>query len=175
MRATLKDRIRSVPDFPKKGIVFRDITTLLKDGAAFHEAVDVLFDHYADARIAKVVSVESRGFILGAPLAYRLGAGFVPVRKPGKLPAEKIRQEYALEYGTDAVEIHTDAIVPGERVLLLDDLLATGGTMLAACRLVEKLGGTIVGLGFLVELSFLSGRKRLEGYDIFSILEYSEE
>jgi adenine phosphoribosyltransferase len=175
MRATLKDRIRSVPDFPKKGIVFRDITTLLKDGAAFREAVDILFDHYADARIAKVVSVESRGFILGAPLAYRLGAGFVPVRKPGKLPAAKIRQEYALEYGTDAVEIHNDAIVPGERVLVLDDLLATGGTMLAACQLVEKLGGSIVGLAFLVELSFLSGRKRLEGYDIFSIIEYSEE
>ncbi len=175
MQATLKDRIRSVPDFPKKGIVFRDITTLLKDGAAFREAVDILFDHYADARIAKVVSVESRGFILGAPLAYRLGAGFVPVRKPGKLPAAKIRQQYALEYGTDAVEIHNDAIVPGERVLILDDLLATGGTMLAACQLVEKLGGSIVGLAFLVELSFLSGRKRLEGYDIFSIVEYSEE
>ncbi len=175
MQATLKDRIRSVPDFPKKGIVFRDITTLLKDGAAFREAVDILFDHYADARIAKVVSVESRGFILGAPLAYRLGAGFVPVRKPGKLPAAKIRQQYALEYGTDAVEIHNDAIVPGERVLVLDDLLATGGTMLAACQLVEKLGGSIVGLAFLVELSFLSGRKRLEGYDIFSIVEYSEE
>jgi adenine phosphoribosyltransferase len=175
MRATLKDRIRSVPDFPKKGIVFRDITTLLKDGAAFREAVDILFDHYAAARIAKVVSVESRGFILGAPLAYRLGAGFVPVRKPGKLPAAKIRQEYALEYGTDAVEIHTDAIVPGERVLVLDDLLATGGTMLAACQLVERLKGSIVGLAFLIELSFLSGRKRLEGYDIFSLIEYSEE
>ncbi len=175
MRATLKDRIRSIPDFPKKGIVFRDITTLLKDGAAFREAVDVLFDHYADSRIAKVVSIESRGFILGAPLAYRLGAGFVPVRKPGKLPGEKIRQEYALEYGTDALEIHTDAIVPGERVLILDDLLATGGTMLAACQVVEKLGGAIVGLAFLVELSFLSGRKQLEGYDIFSIVEYSKE
>lgn len=175
MGTTLKDRIRNVPDFPKKGIVFRDITTLLKDGAAFREAVDLLADHYADARVAKVVSVESRGFILGAPLAYRLGVGFVPVRKPGKLPAEKIRQEYALEYGTDSVEIHTDAIMPGERVLVLDDLLATGGTMLAACRLVEKLGGTIVGLAFLVELSFLSGRKRLEAYDIFSIIKYAEE
>ena len=175
MNATLKDRIRNVPDFPKKGIVFRDITTLLKDAAAFREAVDILYDHYAGARVAKVVSVESRGFILGAPLAYRLGAGFVPVRKPGKLPAEKIRQDYALEYGTDGVEIHRDAIARGERILVLDDLLATGGTILAACQLVEKLGGSIVGLAFLVELSFLSGRKRLEAYDVFSIVEYPEE
>ena len=171
----LKRAIRSVPDFPKKGIVFRDITTLLKDAAAYRQALDLLSRHYAAQRIAKVVSVESRGFILGAPLAYLLGAGFVPVRKPGKLPSATLREDYALEYGTDSLESHRDAITPGERILILDDLLATGGTILATCRLVEQLGGVISGLAFLVELSFLHGRERLGKYDIFSLVEYASE
>ncbi len=167
--------IRSVPDFPKKGIVFRDITTLLKDKVAFRRYIDICYDRYKDQRIDKVVGVESRGFIGGGALAYRLGAGFVPVRKPGKLPAEKIRQEYQLEYGTDAVELHRDAIAPGERVLLIDDLLATGGTIGAVCALVEELGAKIVGLTFLVELSFLQPRKRLSRYEIFSLVSYDHE
>jgi adenine phosphoribosyltransferase len=175
MAIDLKTAIRSVPDFPKKGIVFRDITTLLKDPAAFRHAVDLLTTRYAGKRIAKVVSVESRGFILGAPLAYSLGAGFVPVRKPGKLPSATLREEYALEYGTDAVEIHRDAITPGERVLILDDLLATGGTVQATCNLVERLGGVIVSLAFLIELTFLHGRTRLGKYEIFSLIEYTSE
>src|SRR5512135_276734 len=175
MNDELREIIRSVPDFPRKGIVFRDITTLLKDPKAFARAIDVFHQHYAGAAVAKVVSVESRGFILGAPLAYRLGAGFVPIRKPGKLPAPAIRQEYQLEYGTDAVELHRDAVSHGERVLVLDDLLATGGTIKAACDLVERLGGVIVGLSFLIELSFLHGRDRLKGYDIFSIIRYDHE
>jgi adenine phosphoribosyltransferase len=167
--------IRSIPDFPKKGIVFRDITTLLKDKLAFNEAVDILYEHYRSKEIDKVVSIESRGFIIGAALAYTLGAGFVPIRKPKKLPAETIREEYALEYGTDAVEIHKDAISEGEKVLIVDDLLATGGTILAATKLVEKLGGQIIGLGFLIELSFLKARNRLEGFDVFSIITYDSE
>lgn len=175
MTVDLKNAIRSVPDFPKKGIVFRDITTLLNDPAAFRQAVDLLRARYAGERIAKVVSVESRGFILGAPLAYTLGAGFVPVRKPGKLPSATLREEYALEYGSDAVEIHRDAIRPGQRVLVLDDLLATGGTVLATCKLVERLGGVIVGLAFLIELSFLHGRERLGKYEVFSLIDYASE
>jgi adenine phosphoribosyltransferase len=171
----LVSSIRSVADFPKKGIVFRDITTLLKDKDAYRQYVDMTYERYKDRRIDKVVGVESRGFIGGGALAYRLGAGFVPVRKPGKLPAEKIRQEYQLEYGTDAVEIHRDAIAKGERILLHDDLLATGGTIEAACKLVEQLGGNIVGLSFLIELEFLQPRKRLSGYDIFSLVSYKSE
>ena len=171
----LASRIRTVPDFPKPGIMFRDITTLLKDAAAFEQAVDVLYTKYKDARIAKVVCIESRGFILGAALALRLKAGFVPIRKKGKLPAPTVQERYALEYGTDAVEIHTDAIIPGERVLIHDDLLATGGTVSAACRLVEKLGGSIAGLSFLIELSFLKGRAQVGAYDVFSIIEYHAE
>ncbi len=167
--------IRNVPNFPKKGIVFRDITTLLKNKEAFHRFIDLMVERYKNERIDKVVGIESRGFIGGAALAYALGAGFVPIRKPGKLPADKIRQEYQLEYGTDAIEIHRDAIAKGERVLLHDDLLATGGTILAACKLVEQLGGTIVGLSFLIELSFLHPRKRLSQYDIFSLISYSSE
>lgn len=167
--------IRSVPDFPKKGIVFRDITTLLKNKEALASAIDELYDHYKGLRVDKVVSVESRGYILGAPLAYRLGAGFVPIRKPGKLPAATLKQEYALEYGTDAVEIHKDAICTGERILLHDDLLATGGTIAAACQLVEKLGGKIIGVSFLIELTFLQARKRLNQYDIFSLIRYDSE
>lgn len=173
--AELIDEIRSVPDFPKKGIVFRDITTLLKNKATFAAAVDTLYEHYKRSSIDKVVSVESRGYMLGAPLAYKLGAGFVPIRKPGKLPAATLRQEYALEYGTDAIEIHKDAISPGDRILLHDDLLATGGTIAAACQLVEKLGGRVSGLSFLIELSFLNARKHLSQYDIFSVISYDSE
>ena len=175
MSSDLTKIIRSVPDFPKKGIVFRDITTLLKDSKGFALAVDTLYDRYRSERIMKVVSVESRGFILGAPLAYKLGAGFVPVRKPKKLPAATIREEYALEYGTDTLEIHKDAIASGERVLVVDDLLATGGTILAAAKLVERLGGTIVGLAFLIELSFLNARSKLSAYNVFSIVDYKSE
>lgn len=175
MNNDLAAHIRSVPDFPKKGIVFRDITTLLKDKRAFAVAVEMLRDHYKGTQIEKVVSVESRGYILGAVLAYQLGAGFVPIRKPGKLPATTLRQEYALEYGTDAVEIHKDAISDGEHILVHDDLLATGGTIAAACQLVEKLGGRIVGVSFLIELTFLQARKRLHQYDIFSLIQYESE
>jgi adenine phosphoribosyltransferase len=171
----LMDHIRNVPDFPKKGIVFRDITTLIKNNMAMAEAIDKMYDHYKEKRIDKVVSVESRGYILGAPLAYKLGAGFVPVRKPGKLPAATIKQEYELEYGTDAVEIHKDAISSGEAVLVHDDLLATGGTIAASCQLVERLGGRIVGLSFLIELAFLQAREKLSQYDIYSLIKYDHE
>jgi adenine phosphoribosyltransferase len=172
---SLASTIRTVPDFPKQGIMFRDITTLLKDAHAFQQAVEVLYQRYKDERISKVVCIESRGFILGAALALRIQAGFVPVRKKGKLPAATMRQEYTLEYGTDEIEIHRDAITAGERVLIHDDLLATGGTVTAACKLVENLGGTIVGLSFLIELSFLKGRARLGSYDVFSIIQYEAE
>jgi adenine phosphoribosyltransferase len=175
MAIDLRTMIRSVPDFPKKGIVFRDITTLLKDRAALHEATDLLAAYYAEKKIGIVVGIESRGFILGGALADRLGAGFVPIRKPKKLPAKVLRQEYALEYGTDVIEIHQDAIRAGERILLHDDLLATGGTMAAACRLVESLGGTIVGISFLIELAFLNGRNHLGSYDIHSLIRYDAE
>jgi adenine phosphoribosyltransferase len=171
----LRSHIRSIPDFPKKGIVFRDITTLLKDKQAFQKTIDLLYDRYKNLRIDKVVSVESRGFIFGSVLAYRLEAGFVPVRKPKKLPADKIREEYQLEYGTDILEIHIDAIAKGENVLIVDDLLATGGTVAAACSLVERLGGKIAGLAFLIELSFLKGRDKLKKYDVFSIITYDSE
>jgi adenine phosphoribosyltransferase len=167
--------IRSVPDFPKPGIMFRDITTLLKDRSAFARSVDILYDRYKTDRIDKVVGVESRGFILGAALAYRLNAGFVPIRKPGKLPAKTLREEYTLEYGSDAIEMHADAIQHGERVLMHDDLLATGGTITAACRLVERAGGVIAGISFLVELTFLDGRRHLTGRDVFSIIRYDSE
>ena len=171
----LINAIRSIPDFPKKGIVFRDITTLVKDPVAFARSIDLFTEQFRTKNIAKVVSVESRGFIFGAPLAYRLGAGFVPVRKPGKLPGATLKESYALEYGTDTVEIHADAIVKGERILVLDDLLATGGTIGATCALVERLGGTVVGLAFLIELAFLKGRDRLKGYDVFSLIRYDSE
>ncbi|MCZ6777037.1 MAG: adenine phosphoribosyltransferase [Ignavibacteria bacterium] len=168
-------KIRSVPDFPKKGIIFRDITTLLKDGKALRQVVDMFYDRYKGMKVDKLVSVEARGFILGAALAYKLGAGFVPIRKPGKLPAATVRQEYALEYGTDSIEVHKDSIPSGDRVLIHDDLLATGGTTRAACKLVERLGGKIIGLSFLIELLFLHGRDQLPGYEIFSILKYESE
>lgn len=171
----LENKIRTIPDFPKKGIMFKDITTVLKDPEALAYCVDTLYEKYKNKGITKVIGIESRGFIIGAALAYRLGVGFVPIRKPGKLPAETIRQEYQLEYGTDAIEIHKDAIVHGEKVLLHDDVLATGGTMEAACKLVNQLGGVIVGLSFLIELSFLNPRKKLKNYDIFSLISYDSE
>ena len=168
----IEDKIRTVPDFPKKGIMFRDITTLLKDNEAFNYVVEQFYERYKDKQIDKVVSVESRGFIFGSVLAYKLGAGFVPIRKPGKLPAEVIRQEYQLEYGTDSMEIHKDAIQPGERVLIHDDLLATGGTVAAACKLIERLQGKVEGICFLIELTPLNGRKVLPKMDVFSLIKY---
>jgi adenine phosphoribosyltransferase len=167
--------IRSVPDFPRKGIVFRDITTLLKDRVAFSKCVETLLAAVSHLSVDKVVSVESRGFIFGSVLADRLGAGFVPVRKPGKLPARTIREEYVLEYGSDVLEIHADAIEPGERILVVDDLLATGGTAVATARLVERLGGSILAFAFLIELSFLRGRERLNAYEVISLIDYKSE
>jgi adenine phosphoribosyltransferase len=171
----LRQTVRNIPNFPKEGIVFRDITTLLKDKEAFRKSIDILFEKYKSVPIDKVVSVESRGFIWGSILAYKLGAGFVPVRKPKKLPSKTIKEEYQLEYGSDSLEIHVDAITKGERVLIVDDLLATGGTVQATNKLVEKLGGEIVGLAFLIELSFLNGRAKLTGYDVFSVISYDSE
>lgn len=171
----LSSHIRSIPDFPKKGINFKDITTLLKDSQAFQAAISLLKDHYASTPVDKVVGIESRGFIFGSVLAHQLGAGFVPARKPGKLPAATLRQEYKLEYGVDCIEIHKDAIRSGEHILVHDDLLATGGTAAATCRIVEQMKGSIVGLSFLIELSFLKGRERLKPYNIFSLIQYDAE
>ena len=168
----LQEKIRNIPDFPQPGIQFKDITTLLKDGKAFRLAIDRLAEPYKQQPIDIVIGPEARGFAVGAPVAYVLGAGFVPVRKPGKLPAEIVSYEYSLEYGKGSLEIHQDAIVPGSRVLIVDDLLATGGTTLATIKMVEQLGGTIAGLAFLVELSFLNGRQVLTGYDIRSLIQY---
>jgi adenine phosphoribosyltransferase len=167
-----KQLIRNVPDFPKKGILFYDITTLLKNAGAFREIVDLLTTKYIDQKIDVVVGVESRGFILAPILAYRIGAGFVPVRKPGKLPAASVKVTYDLEYGKDSLEIHRDAIERGQRVLIVDDLLATGGTAAAVARLVQQLGGQVVAFAFLVELEFLAGRKKLGNHDVFSLLRY---
>jgi len=164
--------IRDVPDFPVEGILFKDITTLLQDADAFREAVDALASRYADREIDQVVAIESRGFLLGAPLAYKLGAGLVPIRKAGKLPAKTISAEYSLEYGTATLEMHVDAIHPGEKVLLVDDLLATGGSARAATDLIERLGGVIIGVAFLIELEFLQGAKQLEGHDVFSLIRF---
>jgi len=169
----LKSLVRSIPDFPKKGIVFRDITTLLKDKCGFRAAVESLTTRYRGEKIDKVVCVEARGFLLGGAVAYQLGCGVVPVRKPGKLPGERIAQTYDLEYGTDAVEIHRDALRKGDRVLLVDDLLATGGTARAAAELVEALGADLVGCAFLIELRDLNGRKLLDKYDVFSVIAYN--
>jgi len=170
----LKRTIRSIPDFPRKGILFRDITTLIGDENAFKRAIDALCEHYRDKKVDKVVSIEARGYLFGGALAYLLGCGVVPVRKPGKLPAATEREEYELEYGTDALEIHQDAIKPGERVLLFDDLLATGGTALAACKLVERLKGEIIGIAFLIELLDLKGGDKLKKYELFSLIKYRE-
>lgn len=166
----LEKYIRNIPDFPKKGILFKDITTLLSHGPAFQSAVDQLTKKYKPMNIQKIVGVESRGFIFAAPVAYALGAGLIPVRKKGKLPHHTTSVTYALEYGEDTLQIHTDAIKPGERTLVIDDLLATGGTAKATCQLIEQLKGEVVGLGFLIELTGLQGRKALDGYDVFSLL-----
>jgi len=168
----LKDLIRDVKDFPIEGIVFKDITTLLKNPEGFNETLDNLYNISKVKGITKVVGIESRGFIFGGALAAKLNAGFVPIRKPGKLPAGTVSEEYELEYGTDKMEIHKDAIEPGDKVLLHDDLLATGGTMKAACNLVEKLGGEIVQISFVIDLTFLNGKDLLKGYEIHSLIEY---
>ena len=164
--------IRDIPDFPKKGIVFKDITTILKDGQAFRRAIDALAERVRPYSVDKVIGMESRGFIFAAPIAYQLGVGFVPVRKLGKLPGPTISTEYELEYGTNTLEIHSDAIEEGERVLIVDDLLATGGTVSATIELVERLGGEVAAVAFLVELTFLKGRERLDGYNVESVIQF---
>lgn len=169
---SLKTRIRDVPDFPKPGILFKDITPLLADSRSFQTVIDILARRYADKRIDTVVAVEARGFIFGAALAYRIDAGFVPVRKKGKLPYKTESVEYALEYGTDRIEMHQDAVHKGSRVLLIDDVLATGGTAKATCELVEKTGGEVIESAFVIELKFLNGREKLKGREIFSLLQY---
>jgi adenine phosphoribosyltransferase len=168
----LKKLIREVPDWPKKGILFYDITTLLKDPTGLHELIDALAANYTASPVDVVLGVEARGFIFAPAIAYRLGAGFVPVRKPGKLPSQTASVSYSLEYGKDTLEIHKDAIQPGQRVLIVDDLLATGGTAAACVELVHSLGGQVVGVAFAIELLFLHGRKKLEGLDVFSLIEY---
>lgn len=171
----LSSSIRSIPDFPKPGIVFKDITTLLRNPEDYRQAIDAFAARYKSVPIDAIVGIESRGFILGAALADRLGAAFIPARKPGKLPATTLREEYQLEYGSDAIEIHTDAARAGDKILIHDDLLATGGTASATCRLVERLGADVVGCCFLIELTFLKGRELLRDYDIFSIIQYHSE
>ena len=170
--ARVRAAVRDVPDFPKPGILFKDITPILRDAVLFNDVVDHLTDHFSQQEIDVVAAIESRGFIFGAPLANALGAGFVPIRKPGKLPHERVRVDYALEYGTDSLEIHEDAVRKGQKVLVVDDLLATGGTARAVVDLVEQLGGTVVGLVFVVELEFLPGREKLTGYDVRSLIKY---
>ena len=170
----LKKLIRTVPDFPKPGILFYDITTLLRDKSGFAQMIDAFAAYYIGREIDLVLGIEARGFIFGPALAYRLNAGFVPVRKPRKLPAPVARVNYDLEYGTDSLEIHLDAIEPGQRVIIVDDLLATGGTMQATVKLVRQLGGEIAGIGFAIELDFLKGRAKFQEYDVFSLLHYDE-
>ncbi len=171
---SLKEKIRTIPDFPKKGIMFRDITTLLKDPEGLKEAVDQISDHCGNMDIDLVAGIEARGFILGGAIACRLGKGFIPVRKPGKLPYESISHEYELEYGSDSLELHTDSVKKGDKVLLIDDLLATGGTALAGAKLIEKLGGEVVEMAFVIDLPDVGGRKRLEqsGYKVFHLVEF---
>ncbi|HTH07908.1 MAG TPA: adenine phosphoribosyltransferase [Ilumatobacteraceae bacterium] len=161
--------VRDIPDYPTPGVTFRDITPLLGDSKGFHRAITELGERFDDTPVDRVLGMEARGFIIAAPVAYRIGAGFIPVRKAGKLPWAVVREEYQLEYGTDKLEIHRDAIYPGERILIIDDVLATGGTADATCRLVEALGGVVVGLGFLIEIDGLSGRERLDGRPIESL------
>ena len=172
MSVELSSKIRDVPDFPKPGILFKDITTLLKDGAAFRAAIDGLIERIGPRKIDAVVGMESRGFIFAAPIAYKLGVGFVPVRKLGKLPADVVSVEYELEYGSATLEMHKDALAPGARVLIVDDLLATGGTVAGTIELVKQLKGQVVALAFLIELSFLKGRDRLRDYDIVTLIRY---
>ena len=168
----LKKYIRDVPDFPKKGIIFKDITTLVKEPEVFKYTIDQLVGKYQDASIDKIVSVEARGYIFGGVLAYKLNCGFIPVRKPGKLPGDTLSMDYTLEYGTNTVEIHKDGIKSGDNVLVFDDLLATGGTVHATCKLIEKLGGNVIGCAFLINLKFLDGTERLKDYPVFSLIEY---
>jgi adenine phosphoribosyltransferase len=170
----LKQKIRSIPDFPKPGILFYDVTTLLRDPEGFRQAIDAMCEPYAKGSVDLIVGIESRGFILGAAMADRLGAGFVPVRKLGKLPGKTVKVSYSLEYGTDSLEMHDDAIEKGQRVLIVDDLLATGGTAAAVRKLVKQVGGDLVGLAFLVELGFLPGRQKLEGENLHVVLHYTD-
>jgi len=173
MEAMLRENIRDIPDFPKPGIIFKDITPLLQNHAAFSATISTLVDRYRDKRIDVVVGIESRGFLFGAPLAHQIGASFVPLRKKGKLPYKTVDMSYDLEYGTATVEMHTDAIGKGQRVLVIDDLLATGGTASAACELVRKLGGELVECAFVVELAFLGGREKIKGVPIYTMVSYS--
>jgi len=175
MENDLKNYIRSIKNFPKKGIVFRDITPLLQNPIALKSTIRQLFDYAKNLNVTKVVGIESRGFMFGSMLAEKLDVGFVPIRKPGKLPAKKVREIYELEYGTDCVEIHADAIQPGDKILLHDDLLATGGTAKASAKLIEKLGGKILQVSFIIELRFLNGREKLKDYDIKSLITYDNE
>ncbi len=172
MLTSVKEKIRTIPDYPKKGILFFDITTAIKDAETLNKMVDFLYDTFKDKNIDYVAGIESRGFIFGAPLACKLNAGFIPVRKPNKLPAKTISESYELEYGTDSIEIHEDAIEPGKRVLIVDDLLATGGTAAAACKLIKKTGGDVVSSAFIIELDELNGRKKIEdtGVEVVSML-----
>ena len=170
-----KDSIRDIVDFPKEGIVFKDITKLLKDPNGYSETLDKLYNVAKNKGITKVVGVESRGFIFGGALAEKLNVGFVPIRKPGKLPAETVSESYQLEYGSDTIEVHKDALTEADKVLLHDDLLATGGTMEAACKLVEKLGAEIIQISFLIDLAFLNGKEKLKGYKVHSLIEYDSE
>ena len=171
----LKQKIRDIPDYPKKGILFRDITTLLRDKGAFREVQNILIERYRDRPIDLIAAIEARGFIFGGALANALNIGFVPIRKPGKLPAKTIKESYALEYGEDTVEMHADAVKSDQRVLLVDDLIATGGTLAAGAKLIEKAGGEVFGVAAVIELTFLNGRDKLKGYDVFSIIQYDSE
>jgi adenine phosphoribosyltransferase len=171
-KINLVETIREVPDFPKPGILFYDITTLLQNGPAFQQTIDTLLERYQGRSIDAIVAMESRGFIFGAPLAYKMGVGLVPVRKPGKLPAETYQVSYDLEYGSNTLEIHRDALQPGARVLVIDDLLATGGTTVATCSLIEKLDATVEEIAFVIELTFLNGRDKLKDYTIHSLIQY---
>ena len=168
----LRGCVRDIPDFPQPGVTFKDITPLLSNTDAFRTTIDLIADHFDGQHVDRVLGIEARGFIIAAPVAYRFGAAFVPVRKAGKLPWEIERVEYELEYGSDLLEIHRDAIAPGDRVVIVDDVLATGGTAAATVRLVEKLGGVVAGLAFVIDLAFLNGREKLAGYDLFSLLQY---
>jgi len=171
----LKSKIRNVPDFPIKGIMFRDITTLVKDPAAFKYVIDTLTERYRDRKIDQIIGIESRGFIFGGALAHRLGCGFIPARKPGKLPAETIEESYELEYGRTSLQLHIDSIKKGDRIVIIDDLLATGGTIRATANMVERLGGEILEIAVVVELTFLKGREKLKNYNIYSMVEYDSE
>ena len=175
LASEMRSSIRRIPDFPKKGIVFRDITTLWKDQVLLKKTVDAIYEHYKGRRVDKVLGIEARGFVFGALLAERFSVGFIPARKMGKLPAERITEEYQLEYRVDGLEMHRDSVQPGDHILIIDDLIATAGTALAVTKMVERLGGKVVGLAFVVELTFLHGREKLGSYDIFSLVQYASE